>query len=75
MKQLSVEAKQRRPEISWKQIQSGLQCGSIQVHAVRRSAGLLAPGLGERARIHAVEAWLAEEAQDDLPGGRLVAGD
>jgi hypothetical protein len=40
----------------------------------RGSARLLAPGLGERAGIDAVEAQLAEEAQHHLLGGWLVAG-
>ena len=55
--------------------QRRLQCGPVQVHAVRGSAGLLAPGLGERAGVEAVKAQLAEQAQHHLLGGWLVAGD
>lgn len=38
-------------------------------------AGLLAPGIGERAGVQAVEAKLVPEFQHDRLGDRVVAGD
>ena len=55
--------------------QRRLQCGPVQVQAVRGSAGLLAPGLGERAGVEGVEAQLVEQAEHHLLRGWIVAGD
>jgi hypothetical protein len=57
-------------------VRQGLPGGvERQVGGVDGSAGLLPPGLGERAGLEPVEAQLVREFQHDGLGSRVVAGD
>ena len=53
--------------------QGAAYAGSIEIGAVNRGAGLLAPGLREGAGIHAVESELVQELDHDALGPFVVA--